>query len=64
MTEKNKLKFEKLFKTEVDDKEQEIDPEKELDWYALTVGWAVGKGLTPKEAVDFSLYIRYHTNLG
>jgi len=64
MTAKDKTKFEKLFETEVHNRGGEIDPDNELDWYALTIGWAVGKGLTPKEAVDFSLYIRYHTNLG
>jgi len=64
MTARDKSKFEKLFKTEVDDKEQEVDPEKELDWYALTVGWAIGKGIKPKDAHAFSCHIRYHTNLG
>jgi len=64
MTEKDRDKFEELFKTEVHDKGHEVDPANELDWYVLTVGWAIGKGVKPEDAHDFARYIRYHTDLG
>ena len=52
------------FKTEVSDRATEIDPENALDWFALTMGWALAKGLTPDDAHAFALHVRYHTDLG
>jgi hypothetical protein len=43
---------------------KEIDPEQNQDWFSLTLGWALAKGLTPAEAHTFSAHIRYHTDLG
>lgn len=54
----------KSFKTECHNKSDEIDPDDELDWYDLTVGWAVAKGLRGEDARDFATYIRYSTDLG
>lgn len=54
----------KLFKTECHDRAGEIDPENERDWYCLTLGWAIAKGLSPSDAYDFALHIRYKTDLG
>lgn len=34
-----------------------------LEWYDLTVGWALAKGLPPADAIDFAIYVRYHTQL-
>lgn len=34
------------------------------DWYSLSVGWALGKGLTSEEAHEFAYYIRYNTEMG
>ena len=51
------------FKTEVDDRAEEVDPNMECYWQDLTIGWAIGKGLSPKDARDFARYIRYHTEL-
>lgn len=53
-----------LFKSEVHDRATEIDPDDEHDWRSLTLGWALAKGMTPDEADEFSVYIRYSTNLG
>lgn len=42
----------------------EVDPENEQDWYSLTLGWALGKGVSPAGAHEIALYIRYRTDLG
>jgi hypothetical protein len=53
-----------LFKIEVHDKAEEVNPNDEHDWLSLTLGWAVAKGLSTDAAADFALYVRYHTDLG
>jgi hypothetical protein len=55
---------EELFKKEVHDMADEIDPDNSLDWYSLTIGWAIAKGMTPDEAENFACVIRYETDLG
>lgn len=52
------------FKIEVHDRSEEIDPENDEDWCSLTLGWAIGKGLSPDDALAFASHIRYHTELG
>lgn len=52
------------FEEEVNRKAKEVDPSQDQDWFSLTLGWAIAKGLTPKEAHDFAIFIRYHTDLG
>jgi len=52
------------FKTEMTDRATLVDTSNELDWYSLTVGWAVAKGLSPDEARSFSTHVRYETDLG
>ena len=62
-----KTKYKELseqFKVEVHDHGDDIDPAYELNWHALTVGWALGKGLDPDSAKAFASYIEYQTNLG
>jgi len=54
----------KAFKTECDDHGAQIDPNNELDWFSLTVGWAIAKGLTADEANKLAVHIRYDTDLG
>ena len=54
----------KQFAVECHDRGSEIDPDNERDWLSLTLGWALAKGLTPSQAHDFALHIRYQTNLG
>lgn len=51
------------FKSEVSNRAEEVDPEDERDWYALTLGWALAKGLAPAAAHEFARYIRYQTDL-
>jgi len=53
-----------LFKTECHYCSEEIDEYNEEDWRSLTIGWAIAKGLSPKEARDFARHIRYDTELG
>lgn len=53
-----------LFKSEVNDKSEAVDPDNVQDWFSLTLGWAIAKGLTPEDAHAFALHIRYHTDLG
>ncbi len=52
-----------LFKTEVTNRAKEIDPNSEMDWHALTVGWAIAKGMTPDDAHAFATFVRYNTDL-
>lgn len=57
-------KLETLFKKEVNDKSREVDPSYSQDWFSLTLGWGIAKGLTPDDAHSFAIHIRYHTDLG
>lgn len=57
-----------LFKAEVIDPVahySQVNPEDyhELDWYAITVGWALAKALTPEDAINFAAHVRYSTYL-
>lgn len=54
----------KLFKTEVNDRSEEVDPNSEEDWFSLSVGWGLAKGLSPEQAREFAIYLRYSTDLG
>ena len=56
--------LENQFKTEVHDRAKEIDESGEQDWYSMTLGWAIAKGITPDDAHDFARHIRYNTELG
>lgn len=49
-----------LFKSEIINRANEIDPSSEQDWFSLSLGWAIGKGYSPKEAWEFSIYARYN----
>lgn len=64
MTTHDKEDLVSQFKTEVDDLGKEIDPSNEQDWFSLTLGWAIGKGLNIEDAHDFAIFIRYETDLG
>ena len=55
---------EESFKIQISDRAKEIDPNSELDWYALTLGWAISQKITIDQAHSFALHIRYHTELG
>ena len=52
------------FKKEIHDKSKEIDPSNEQDWFSLTLGWAIAKGMNINQAYKFARHIRYNTNLG
>jgi hypothetical protein len=52
-----------LFKTECHDRASQVDPDNCLDWFCITLGWAIAKGLSPDDAYDFASYIRYETDL-
>jgi len=51
--------YENEFRKEVLDRVKQIDESEEQDWYSLTLGWAIAKGLTPGKAHDWSRYARY-----
>jgi hypothetical protein len=58
-----KIRIEMLKNDFPDNIGEELDPGNELDWYSITVGWAIAHGMKPDEALEFSSYIRYNTNL-
>ena len=51
------------FKDEVYDRAEEIDPGSGQDWFSMTLGWAIAKGMEPELAHAFATYIRYDTEL-
>jgi len=56
--------LERDFKKECSDRSKQIDSQDEYDWYSLTLGWAIGKGIKPGAAKRFAIHIRYNTGLG
>jgi len=56
--------LEEQFENEVDNLAEQVDPNDEQDWGSLTLGWALGKGLSPEDANDFADHIRWDTDLG
>lgn len=34
----------------------DLDPGEDLDWHALFIGFAIGRGLSIDEATDYDLY--------
>jgi hypothetical protein len=64
MNELEKKFYTLAFKAEIRDRAEEVDPNDNEDWFSLTLGWAIGKGLTIREAYDFAIYIKYETPLG
>jgi len=49
-----------LWNKEVLDQQELIDPDDELHWESLATGWAIAKGMTPDDALDFgSHYMEY-----
>jgi hypothetical protein len=64
ISEESLIEFTKSFELEVSKNSLVIDPESELDWGSLTVGWALAKGMTSDQAHIFSSFIRYYTDLG
>jgi hypothetical protein len=42
----------------------DVDPGDEMCWYSLAYGWAMGKGLPPRAALEFARHIRYNTDFG
>jgi hypothetical protein len=51
------------FKIEVVDRAGEIDGSDSQDWFSLTLGWAIAKGVEPADAHDFAIHIRYDSGL-
>ena len=48
------------FRTEISSRAAEVDPGNEQDWYSLSLGWAIAKGLTPALAHEFALELSNH----
>lgn len=58
--EKNRmLMLSWAWKREVLDQAHDIDPNNESRWGDLAMGYALGKGLSPDQAVDFELYLSH-----
>jgi len=53
----------KKFDREVSRHSKKIDPHSEHHWLSLTVGWALANGMTPDDANEFAVFVRYHTDL-
>jgi len=60
----DKSEKENTFRVTIHDRSAEIDPDNEQDWYSLTLGWALAKGLSIEQSHKFATHIRYHTDLG
>lgn len=58
-----KKEFLKIYQKEINVRAEEIDPDEQFDWRGITLGWALGKGMTIEEADRFSRHIRYKTNM-
>lgn len=47
------------FKTEICDRAKEIDPSEELDWYALSYGYFLAKGVPLDDVSWLAIHVRY-----
>jgi hypothetical protein len=52
------------FRSEIYGRLCEIDPEGREDVFTLALGWAVAKGMEPRDARDFAIYVRYQSDMG
>ena len=50
------------FRDEVCARSAEIDPEVNLDWYSLSIGYLIGCGLSPDDADTVALWLRYQAH--
>lgn len=60
--EQNRLKYADIlesFKTDICANAKTIDSEDEFDWYDLSIGYFLAKGLDIDAAVDLALIARY-----
>lgn len=49
----------KQFHDEISLKASEVDEASNQDWFSLSLGWAIAKGLSPEKAHEFSIFLRY-----
>lgn len=45
------------YKTEIWDRQREIDPDDACDWSSMAYGWAIAKGQDPEAAWNFAYYV-------
>jgi hypothetical protein len=58
----DKQKLVAAYKAEIVARADSIDPDSVHDWESMALGWAIGKGLTVKEAQEFGREaIRYQS---
>ena len=48
------------FKEEVCDRSKEIDESDSQDWFSLSLGWVIAKGVSPDDAHNFAIHVRYN----
>jgi hypothetical protein len=60
MNQEQKNKLFELFKSKVCMKEDKIDPNSELDWYSLSLGFFLALDITPDDAHELSIEARYN----
>ena len=48
-----------MWTIEVWNKKDEVDPNSESKWGDLAMGYGLGKGLVPDQAVDFELFLSH-----
>lgn len=49
----------RIFESEVCSQSQSIDEDNDVDFRSLAIGWAVAKGLSPKEARLFAIEVKF-----
>ena len=49
-----------VFCTEVLAHSDEVDSDNTRDWYALSLGWAIGKGQTISRAYEFASHVIWY----
>ena len=58
---KRHIQAAKDYKRLVCDQSDEVDSGNERDWFSLSLGFFMGRGLTLDEAHDLSLWVAYET---
>lgn len=55
----DKQTIKEQFKQEICEREKEIDPNEELDWFSMSIGYFIAKGLSVQDAFNLASEVRY-----